>query len=118
MGIGQISRLIFSFFTASFSESEKVRIDKEFTTPFKFLFVGSLVAGKKPLYAIKLIEALMAKAIPVTLDLYGDGILKKSWRSMWNKKIWIHLLHSVEIYHLKRLMWYIKTRIFDPCLAK
>ena len=39
-----------------------------------FIFVGTLVKGKNPLYAIQLIEGLFKKGYPVHLDLYGEGV--------------------------------------------
>jgi len=67
---------ILPFFTASFSETEKAIYNKDFTSPFKFIFVGSLSPGKRPLFAIKIIEALMGKGIPVKLEIYGSGLMK------------------------------------------
>ncbi len=67
---------ILPFFTASFSETEKAIYKKNFTSPFKFIFVGSLRPGKRPLFAIQLIEKLMGKGIPVKLEIYGSGVLK------------------------------------------
>ena len=40
------------------------------------MFVGSLVQGKNPFFAIELVEALMRKGIPVKLEFYGDGSLR------------------------------------------
>ncbi|RKS45158.1 glycosyltransferase involved in cell wall biosynthesis [Gillisia mitskevichiae] len=70
------SKNILPFFTASFSETEKGLPNKDFIFPFKFIFVGSLSPGKRPLFAIKLIEFLMGKGIPVKLEIYGSGVLK------------------------------------------
>jgi glycosyltransferase involved in cell wall biosynthesis len=66
---------ILSFYTASFSITEKVLYDKIFTPPFKFIFVGSLTAGKRPLFAIKLVESLLKMGISSKLEIYGDGEL-------------------------------------------
>ncbi|SHG65970.1 Glycosyltransferase involved in cell wall bisynthesis [Salegentibacter echinorum] len=71
------SKNILPFFTASFSEAEKPVVEKEFNKPFKFLFVGSLVAGKRPKLAIQLIEKLITKKVLVKLEIYGDGVLRK-----------------------------------------
>ena len=70
------SRNIVPFFTASFSETEKAVHNKDFSSPFKFIFVGSLSPGKRPLFAIKLVEALMGKGVPVQLEVYGSGMLQ------------------------------------------
>ena len=65
------------FFTASFTneEKEKPRI-RNYSETLKFIFVGSLVKGKRPLLAIKIIEVLNDKGISVQFDMYGDGPLK------------------------------------------
>lgn len=70
------SKNIIPFFTASFSETEKCLLRKDFSSSFKFIFVGSLSSGKRPLLAIKLIESLMGKGITVNLEIYGSGVLK------------------------------------------
>jgi glycosyltransferase involved in cell wall biosynthesis len=71
---------ILPFFTASFSKTEKVLYNKKFNSPYKFIFVGSLSPGKRPLFAIKLIESLMLKGIPVNLEIYGSGELEEELR--------------------------------------
>ena len=71
------SKNIKPFFTATYSENEKEFIQKKGLNPIvQFLFVGSLVSGKKPMYAIKLVEKLIQNGENVALHLYGDGIEK------------------------------------------
>lgn len=71
--IGQ-SQNIKSFFTATYSESEKEIVQKSnLELGTKFIFVGSLVSGKNPFYAVKLVEELLKKGENITLDLYGEG---------------------------------------------
>lgn len=66
-----------SFFTASYRESDKKNTPpRQLVTPLQCLFVGSLTAGKNPLYAIQLVEAIANKGIAVELKLYGDGALR------------------------------------------
>ncbi|WP_316930968.1 glycosyltransferase [Flavobacterium reichenbachii] len=73
------SKNIKSFFTATYSESDKEIIEKtSFNSGIKFIFVGSLVSGKNPLYAIKLVERLIEKGHNAVLDLYGEGVERKS----------------------------------------
>lgn len=67
------SRNIIPFFTASFSEREKEAVKKEFKSPFRFLFCGSLVEGKRPLLAVKIIDQLYRNGYQVKLDIYGEG---------------------------------------------
>ena len=72
------SKNIKSFFTATFKDEEKEKPDiRNYNETLKFLFVGSLVKGKRPLFAIKVVEALYKKGIQVKFDIYGEGILMK-----------------------------------------
>lgn len=72
------SKNIKSFFTASFSNDEKqTTTTRSYSKTIKFVFVGSLVKGKRPLLAIQIVEKLMQKGYDVTLDIYGDGVLKE-----------------------------------------
>ena len=67
---------IIPFFTASFSKVEVQNVEKDFTGELKFLFVGSLVEGKQPLYAIRLVEELKNKGRNVSLKIFGEGPLR------------------------------------------
>jgi glycosyltransferase involved in cell wall biosynthesis len=63
------------FFTATYSEADKVPLKSlNLKATIHFVFVGSLVKGKNPLFAIQLVEALFKKGYDVRLDLYGEGI--------------------------------------------
>jgi len=100
------SKNIMPFFTASFSETEKGLYNKDFTSPFKFLFVGSLSAGKRPLLAIKLIEALMGKGIPVKLEIYGSGVLKnelQEYIATKNLDPFVRLMGNCKLEELKEV---------------
>jgi glycosyltransferase involved in cell wall biosynthesis len=62
------------FFTATYAEADKKLINKRILDEtIEFVFVGTLVAGKNPLYAIQIIEKLIQKGYNVNLTLYGDG---------------------------------------------
>lgn len=68
------SKNIIPFFTATYSESEKEIIEKRgFHQKIQFVFVGALVKGKNPLYAIQLVEQLFKNGCNVCLSLYGEG---------------------------------------------
>ena len=68
------SKNIKSFFTATYSETEKRVIEKrDFSSVIEFIFVGSLVSGKDPMYAVKLIQRLIGKGTNAVLNLYGEG---------------------------------------------
>ena len=64
-----------SFFTATYSELEKEAVTKrELNAVIHFLFVGTLSEGKRPLYAIQLVEQLMQSGRKVSLQIFGEGL--------------------------------------------
>jgi glycosyltransferase involved in cell wall biosynthesis len=65
------------FFTATYknSEIEEPKI-RDYSDALKFVFIGSLVDGKRPLLAIQIVEALHKEGKNVYLDVYGNGVLK------------------------------------------
>jgi len=68
------SKNIRPFFTATYPKSSISGVmQRGFSPPFRFLFVGSLSPGKRPLYCVQLVETLQKKGIVVTLDFFGDG---------------------------------------------
>jgi glycosyltransferase involved in cell wall biosynthesis len=65
------------FFTATYAKADKKLIHKRILDEtIEFVFVGTLVAGKNPLYAIQIIEKLIQKGCDVILTLYGEGFEK------------------------------------------
>jgi glycosyltransferase involved in cell wall biosynthesis len=72
-----MSKNINPFFAATFHENEKENsIYRDYSSQLKFIFVGGLVSGKRPLFAVKLIEELHSKGIRCHLDVLGDGPLR------------------------------------------
>lgn len=68
------SKNIKPFFTATYQEIDKLPISKkERKGRINFIFVGALVKGKNPLYAIQLVEMLAKKGYDVHLSLFGEG---------------------------------------------
>jgi glycosyltransferase involved in cell wall biosynthesis len=66
------------FFTATYKKSEIIKpLKRDYSGDLKFVFIGSLVEGKRPILAIEIIEALHNEGISVHLDVYGDGVLKE-----------------------------------------
>ena len=66
-----------SFFTATYNhEDRQIPKTRNYSASLKFVFVGSLVEGKRPLFAIQIIEKLNTLGYDVVIDLYGDGVLK------------------------------------------
>ena len=77
-----MSKNIKSFFTATYPQSKAGNFDsRNFDAPFNFVFVGSLSSGKRPLYAVKIIEFLLQKGIDLTFDLFGEGVERSSLES-------------------------------------
>ena len=67
------------FYTATYSESDKIDqlvIEDDLIPTFRFVFLGSLIEGKRPILAIQVIQSLHSKGIAAELLLCGDGPLK------------------------------------------
>ena len=68
------SKNIKSFFTATYFENDKVVVEPRILNDkIKFIFVGTLSAGKQPFYAIQLIENLYKNGKNVQISFYGEG---------------------------------------------
>ncbi|WP_044398986.1 glycosyltransferase family 4 protein [Lacinutrix sp. Hel_I_90] len=65
------------FFTATYGKDEiETRTIRDYIIVLKFVFVGSLVKGKRPLLAIQIVEELHKQGKSVSLELFGDGPLR------------------------------------------
>ena len=85
------------FFTATYTEADKLPIPKKrLKECIHFVFVGTLVPGKNPLYALQIVEVLHKKGLNVTLNFYGEG----PERDILNQYILEHNL--VKMVFLKR----------------
>jgi glycosyltransferase involved in cell wall biosynthesis len=74
----RMTRNIKPFFTATYNEEEKAPIVlKDLNGSIDFVFVGGLVKGKNPLYAVQLVAELSKKGHSVTLRLFGEGTERK-----------------------------------------
>lgn len=61
------------FFTATYRESDKVPVvPRSLQGTIRFLFVGTLAPGKRPMYAAEIIRQL-SPAYNVQLEMYGEG---------------------------------------------
>lgn len=73
------TRNIIPFYTVTYFKSD---IKDVFKTNLKeqinFIFVGALVKGKNPLYAIQIVENLLKIGQNVKLELFGDGIEREN----------------------------------------
>jgi glycosyltransferase involved in cell wall biosynthesis len=73
------SKNIKPFFTATYKESDKLPVlRRSLEDTIKVVFVGTLSSGKRPLYAIQLIEKLLEKRLQIELSIYGEGNERKS----------------------------------------
>jgi glycosyltransferase involved in cell wall biosynthesis len=80
------SKNIKPFFTATYYEVDKLPIvSKDLQQKIYFVFVGTLVSGKNPLFAIKIVEALHKNGHNVVLTLYGEGIERNRLEEYINK---------------------------------
>lgn len=62
------------FFTASYSQSDKVDVAvRTLDKRIEFIFAGTLAPGKRPLYAVRLVEKLHKNGFDVCLSIYGNG---------------------------------------------
>ena len=68
------TRNVKAFFTASYLESDKLPVSpRRLKEKIRFLFVGTLSEGKRPMYALQLVESLSQAGHDVVLDFYGEG---------------------------------------------
>lgn len=66
-----------SFFTATYRNQDRVvPVIRDYTKALDFVFVGSLVSGKRPLLAIQIVEQLLSRGVTCKLQVFGDGVLK------------------------------------------
>jgi len=67
------------FFTATYSEKDKMPLmDKNLKNEINFVFVGTLVSGKNPIYALEIINGLYKKKYDVRLTMFGEGSERKA----------------------------------------
>lgn len=65
------------FMSATYTNAERIPFEKKnYDSILNFVFIGSLVIGKRPMYTIEIIEALIKKGVNCELHMYGDGNLK------------------------------------------
>lgn len=62
------------FFTATYSDKERTPVEpRSLNDKIRFIFVGILTDGKRPLYAVQLVDRLIQRGVNATLQLYGEG---------------------------------------------
>ncbi|PSL03959.1 glycosyltransferase family 4 protein [Cecembia rubra] len=66
------------FFTASYSEKDKVEVLKpEIRKQINLIFVGSLTANKRPLLALEVLKGMLEKGLNASLVFCGEGVEKE-----------------------------------------
>ncbi len=86
------SKNIRPFFTATYREEDKdIVAPRELTSTIRFLFVGTLSSGKRPLYVVQIVEKLWQLGCPVSLQIFGDGFEKEVLLDYCNS----HQLNSI-----------------------
>lgn len=67
---------IHPFISATYKESEKVPIkNRNYSKKLKFVFIGAMVIGKRPMLTVKIMQSLLEKGIVSELHMFGDGNL-------------------------------------------
>lgn len=96
------------FFTASFHDRDKGAMEKrDYDGLLRFIFVGSLVPGKRPMLAVHIVHELHDKGISCRLDLYGDGQMMndiKAYISQNNLETIVTLHGNVSAHSLKEVL--------------
>jgi glycosyltransferase involved in cell wall biosynthesis len=78
---------IVPFISASYREEEIEKTGKRnYNEELHFVFVGSIVVGKRPILTIKIIEELNKRGTPSKLELYGEGEMFNEVKSYINDK--------------------------------
>jgi len=67
------SKNVLPFFTATYSKNEIPWEARDWQSPVRMLFIGTLGPGKRPLYALQLFKSLYNKGLVGKLDYFGDG---------------------------------------------
>ena len=71
-----------SFFTATYPNHDILPLlPKVLKGTITFVFVGTLVKGKNPLYAVQLVAELFQKGYDVVLRIYGEGVQRAQLES-------------------------------------
>ena len=73
------SKNIKPFFTASYRDTDKISVSpRTLSQRIDFIFVGTLLKEKRPIYAVKLVQNLVDKGVNARLCLYGNGAEKSN----------------------------------------
>lgn len=77
---------ILPFFTASYSEKDKIEVVKpDITQQMRIAFVGTLTGNKSPETALQVTKLLSERKIPVQLSFCGDGVERQRLEMFTNE---------------------------------
>ncbi len=77
---------ILPFFTASYSEKDKIEVVKpDITQQLRIAFVGTLTGNKSPETALQVTKLLSERRIPVQLSFCGDGVERQRLEMLTNE---------------------------------
>lgn len=80
------SKNLLPFFTASYSNKDKVNFEKpDINKKVRLIFVGTLSPGKNPIDSITLLNLIRKEGIHADLYFCGDGILKEKLKEYIDK---------------------------------
>ncbi|BAO74393.1 glycosyltransferase family 4 protein [Winogradskyella sp. PG-2] len=104
------SKSVVPFMSATYAETEKLPFKKRnFSEKLKFVFIGAMVIGKRPLLTVKIIQALLEKGIDSELHMFGDGILIDEVRAFISD----HNLDNSIVIHGNQNKEVVKTCLLD-----
>ncbi len=70
------TKSVVPFISATYTDNEKITFNRRnFLGKLKFVFIGAMVVGKRPMFTVKIIEALKERGMNVELHMFGDGNL-------------------------------------------
>jgi glycosyltransferase involved in cell wall biosynthesis len=80
------TRYVQAFMPASYSANERLPFKpKSYSNRLKFVFLGAMVDGKRPLFTVKIIQSLIEEGLDGELHMFGDGNLIAEVRKYVNE---------------------------------
>jgi glycosyltransferase involved in cell wall biosynthesis len=90
------TKSVVPFMSATYYDREKLPFKtKDYSKTLKFVFIGAMVIGKRPMLTVKIIESLIKKRFNAELHLFGDGNLIEEVRQYIKEN---HLDNAIFVY--------------------
>jgi glycosyltransferase involved in cell wall biosynthesis len=78
---------VIPFIQATFKNEDRVSpIQRDYSERLIFTFVGAMVPGKRPIFAVRIIQSLLKSGVQAELHMYGDGILLDEVKSLLERE--------------------------------